>query len=140
MGDPADEAAHGYTAPSSQETGQITSYFEGEDDQIAATDSGRAVATESSFTVSIDPGNEGVLLRRLYDQFHPRQQATVLVDGVNIGIWYSPESSMTLRWAEDDFMLPVSATAGKSKVRVTIQVESKVPWTEFAYGAFSIVR
>jgi D-arabinan exo alpha-(1,3)/(1,5)-arabinofuranosidase (non-reducing end) len=139
VGDAAEEAAHGYSAPGSQETGQLTSFYEGEDDDIAVTDSGRVVEGESAFRVSIDPDNEGVLLRRRYDQYNPRQQATVLVDGVDTGTWYSAESSMTLRWAEDDFVLPPSATSGKSSVQITIQVEGEVPWTEFAYWVYSIV-
>ena len=139
VGDYADEAAHGYSSTSSQETGQLTSYYEGEDDEVAVTDSGRTVKKDSSFTVSVDPANKGVFLRRRYDQFNPRQQATVLVNGVDAGTWYSPESSMTIRWVEEDFMLPPLATSGKSSVQITIQVQGDVPWTEFAYWVFSIM-
>ena len=139
IGDSGSEAAHDYTASSSQQTDALTSFFEGEDDDVALTDSGRTLTGQSSFSISIDPQNEGVLLRRRYDQFNACQQAKVLVDGSDVGTWYSPESNRTLRWAKEDFVLPPLATTGKSSVGITLEIQGEAPWTEYAYEVFSIV-
>ena len=139
VGDPASEGDHGYAAVLSDPTGELTSFYEGDDDDVPVTDSGRIVKGESRFRISVDPANRGVLLRRRFDQANSCQQARVLVGGVDAGTWYTPESSQTLRWAEDDFVLPASATAGKVVLEITIQVEGKVPWTEYAYWAYSIM-
>jgi len=139
VGDPASEGDHGYRAVLVNPTGELTTFYEGDDDDVPVSDTGRIVRGESSFRISVDPGNRGVVLRRRFDQANPCQQARVLVDGVDAGAWYTPESSQTLRWAEDDFVLPASATAGKALLEITIQVEGKVPWTEYAYWVFSIM-
>lgn len=138
VSDAASEAAHGYTAVHSTPTGELVSYYEGEDDEVSVADSGRATTGESVFLVALDSGNQGVVLRRRYDQTQGGQRATVLVDGVAVGVWYNPEHSAVLRWAEDDFVLPPSVTAGKTSIEITIRVEGDVPWSEFAYWIFSI--
>jgi hypothetical protein len=138
VGDPSSESAHGYVVAGGFVTAPLTSYFEGEDDETPFTDSGRVVEGESRFRIAIDPANAGVVLRRRFDQLQARQAATVLVDDVAVGTWYSPESSPHLRWAEDDFVLPPSATRGKSRLAITVRPSGPVPWTEFAYEAWSI--
>ena len=140
IGSAASESSHNYEASQSQMTDPLSSFYEGEDDQIEVTDSGRIVQNESSFTLSIDPENEGIILRRRFDQFNPRQQAQIFVDGVSAGTWYSPENSKTLRWAEEDFPVPASLTAGKAAIEISVKVEGEVLWTEYAYWAFSIVQ
>ena len=139
VGNTESEAAHGYEAAGSRRVDALTAYYEGEDDEIPLTDDGRVLDRQSRFTVAVDPDNLGVVLRRRYDQREPRQQARVFVDGVEIGAWYTPEHSRTLRWAEDDIVLPASTTTEKNKVEIVIRMEGDVPWTEFAYWALSIV-
>jgi len=139
VGDAADESAHEYTATASTLTAELTSSYEGEDDETLLTDSGRIVKGESRFQISIHPENQGVLLRRRHDQFHPRQQAKVLVDGVEVGTWYTPECSQTHRWAEDDFILPPSRTSGRERIEVQIRSEGAADWTAFFYRVFSIL-
>ena len=140
VGDQANESAHDYRAVDSELTGEITSFYEGEDDEVAVTDSGRIVHGESRFRVSVDPLNSGVILRRRYDQHHPRQQARVLVGGVDAGTWYTPESNETLRWAESDFVLPPSLTSGLSNLEILIRSEGASDWTGFYYWVYSIVQ
>lgn len=139
VGDAADEDAHGYTALEADFSGPITSFYEGEDDEESVIDSGMALRGESRFTVAIDQDNIGIILRRRYDQFNGRQQAEILVDGLTAGIWYTPESSETLRWAEDDYVLPASLTSGKTDIEITIRPEGAVPWTEFLYQVYSVL-
>jgi len=139
IGDAAGEAAHGYTAPGAAATGEIVSYHEGDDDEAAVSDSGRTLGAESRFRVSLDPENAGAILRRRYDQRHGGQRAEVRVDGRPAGTWYTPESSETLRWAEDDFALPASLTAGREAVEITIEPAVDAAWTEFLYRVYSIL-
>ncbi len=139
VGDAASEGAHGYAATNAEATGQIDSFFEGEDDRTPFSDEGMAVSGQSVFTIAVDPANEGVVLRRRFDQFNPAQRARVLLDGVDVGTWYYADSSRTKRFGEDDFVLPPSATAGKSSVQITLEVESEAAWTELNYQAYSIV-
>ncbi|MFC1890060.1 glycoside hydrolase family 172 protein [Thermodesulfobacteriota bacterium] len=139
IGVEADESAHDYGAVDSEIVGELTSFYEGEDDEIPVTDAGRIVKGESRFRIDIDPENEGVVLRRRFDQFSPRQRARVLVDGMEVGTWYMPENSMFMRWAEDDFVLPPSSTSGRSNVEILIRPEGETDWTEFFYWLYSIV-
>jgi D-arabinan exo alpha-(1,3)/(1,5)-arabinofuranosidase (non-reducing end) len=139
IGDAASEAAHGYSATEAQVTGTIDSFFGGEDDQTPFSDRGMAVSGQSVFIIAVDPSNEGVVLRRRFDLFSPAQRARVLVDGTEVGVWYHADSSQTKRFAEDDFVLPPSATTGKSSLEITLLVESEAPWTELHYEAYSIV-
>ncbi|MBL8087508.1 MAG: hypothetical protein JNM85_05475 [Chthonomonas sp.] len=41
----------------------------------------------------------GLRLARLYDRFHGRQRARVLIDGEEIAWWYEPEEDRIDRWA-----------------------------------------
>jgi len=139
IGNEADESAHNYRAMDSEIISEITSFYEGEDDDIPVTDAGRIVKGEGRFRIEIDPENEGVVLRRRFDQFFPCQRAKVIVDGIEVGTWYMPENSMFMRWAEDDFVLPPSSTSGRSNVEILIRPEGESDWTEFFYWVYSIV-
>jgi len=138
-GNGADEAAHGYQAPGSAATEEIVSFYEGEDDGTPVADAGRVVAGESRFRVALDPGNAGAILRRRYDQQAGGQRAEVRVDGRPAGTWHTPESSPALRWAEDDFVLPASLTAGRDEVEITLRPVGPAAWTEYFYWVHSIL-
>ncbi len=138
VGNASDESAHGYQAPGSTVTDELHSFYEGEDDEVPVSDTGRALGDESRFQASLDPENAGVVLRRRYDQLQGGQRAEVFVDGQPAGTWYTPESSPTLRWAEDDFALPASFTRDRESIEVTIRPLGPVPWTEFFYWVYSI--
>ncbi len=97
------------------------------------------------FTMTLDPANHGVILRRLLDQGTFGQRAEVLVDGEPAGIWFTPGANPSKRWAESDFALPASLTRGKCRVLIELHVlppidpPSGVPtgWTDFRYVALS---
>jgi hypothetical protein len=92
-----------------------------------------------SFTLKLDASNSGVLLRRVYDQFHGRQRARVLVDGVCVGTWYAPEENRHSRWAERDFFLPASFTKGKETIEVEIDPIAGTPlWSVAEYRAIRL--
>lgn len=149
VGDPADEAAHAYTSPSASAAETLTSRFELGVVSPAVSDSGRHMTGTSEFTLSVDPTNQGVLLRRRLDYSYPNQRAEVSVAPadaapgapfVSAGIWYLAGSNTCVysnppgeldpalhtsetsdrRWREDELLLPRSLTAGHSKIRVRI--------------------
>ena len=102
VGDPADEAGHGYASPDASDVVTLTSRYEwgvdtlnGQEIFPATTDFGRSTTGTSEFTLAIDPDNLGVLLRRKLDYGLPDQRAEVWIadaDGgggfEKAGIWY----------------------------------------------------
>ncbi len=49
------------------------------------------------------PRNKGLILRRLYDSFHGRQRARVLINGEFKGWWYDAYQSRKARWKWSHF-------------------------------------
>jgi hypothetical protein len=97
-----------------------TTAFEGRDDR-QPFELGHAPLVEAlSFDLEVVPLNEGVYLRRVYDQARGQQRATVSVDGIPVGTWYTAEANATLSAAERDFFIPKTLTRGKSSLRVTV--------------------
>ena len=139
VGDPVSRAAHQYQSVGAEETGELTSFFEGDDDDVSVSDHGYRVETRSEFLLTIDPANAGILLRRQYDQFQGRQRAEVFVDNSFAGIWYDVFENPVLRWAESDIALPASLTRGKNRIHVRIVNRGEVPWMEFSYKAYSFL-
>ena len=122
----------------------MTSGFEGDFDEVQVTDDGRAQRGSSDFNMTIAAANQGVILRRRFDQGIAGQNATVSVDGAVVGTWYRAGANLAVRtfpnglpqysfrWREDDFLIPSCFTAGKTSVHIKIQfVSSYVDWNEF---------
>ena len=112
--------------------------FEGINNTATVMDDGRAYKGTSQFTMTINPNNSGVILRRRFDQGVSSQQAQVLVDGVPVDIWYQAGGNSTFHWREEDFLLPGSFTNGKSSITITVRfVSSTDDWNEFHYWVYS---
>jgi hypothetical protein len=90
------------------------------------------------FTVRIDPENQGVLLRRLFDQSIPDQGARIEVDRKPAGTWFNAGHNKWKIWAEDEFMLGPDLTAGKDKIRIRVEPLSPM-FTACGYQVFSLV-
>ncbi len=88
------------------------------------------------FQVAIQPENSGVCLRRLYDQSLSPQGGLVYVDGVPAGDWYNPGHNTDTAFADHDFYIPASVTAGKER----LQIEILVPhiFSDFEYAVYTI--
>ena len=121
VSNPADILTHSYDSPTASEPYELTSRYElgpdsdlpdqhSPDDQTsmkstrmfypAVSDSVRTMQGHSTFTVSLDSNNLGVLLRRKFDYGYPNQKASVWVRPAssdaawtNAGIWYTPGSN-----------------------------------------------
>jgi D-arabinan exo alpha-(1,3)/(1,5)-arabinofuranosidase (non-reducing end) len=112
---------------------ELTSEFEGRDDEVTVTDRGRAVEVggRSSFSLEIPAGASHLRLRRLFDQ-KETQEAEVLVNGKSVGLWYTATTNPYKRWAESDFLLPDSASRGAKRLDFEIRV-LRPGWNEFRY-------
>lgn len=139
VGNSSSEAAHAYRITTQRWSGSRTYQYEGTADTTNITDNGRAHTGSSQFNIAINPNNDGVVLRRRFDQTIANQQANVYVDNVLVGAWYVAGGNGFHQWRDSDFAIPASFTSGKSKVQVRVQfVSSTNDWNEFRYWAYTI--
>ena len=180
VGDESSERQHHYASPDASAPYEITSRYEWGPDMDtrdkkeiypAETDHGRTTRTGSEFTLHIDPKNLGVMLRRKLDYSFPNQRAEVSVDGAPAGIWYLAGSntcvfsnpkgelgetlhtveSSNRRFRDDEFLIPLRLTKGRSTIRVKIRFTPvttplypgyplpELAWSELRYTAYSYV-
>jgi len=178
IGDALSESKHRYVSPDASAPYEITSRYEWGPDTLkgveiypASTDRGRTTKTSSEFTLKIDPKNLGVMIRRKLDYQFPNQRAEVFVDGKPAGIWYlagsntcvfsSPRGELgealhvvqtsNRRFRDDEFLLPLALTQGRSSIRVRVKFTpvdiplypgyplAPLAWSELRYTAYSFV-
>lgn len=141
VGGSASETAHSYSVTGTTTLVSLTDTFEGDADDVSVTEDGRTVDGTSSFTLAIDSGNEGVVLRRMFDQDVFNQEAELYVDSQYVGPMYTAGGNTVHRWKEADFMIPTSFTAGKSSIAIDVVFVSAMDpgdvWNEYRYAAFS---
>ena len=181
VGDEASERQHHYSSPDASAPYEITSRYEwgpdtlnGEEIYPAETDRGRTTKTGSEFTLRIDPKNLGVMLRRKLDYSFPNQRAEVEVNGAKAGVWYLAGSNTCVfsspgnrdelgatqhvvqtsnrRFRDDEFLIPLRLTKGRSSIRVKIRFTAvttplfsghplpQLAWSEMRYTAYSYVH
>ena len=142
IGNADSELAHEVTAEGVLEAG----WFEARDESGTTgewlKDYVRCVSGASEFSVNVSPGNQGVRLRRRSNQERGRQRARVYVDGQLVGerSWYVADHNPYRRWLEDEFEIPPSYSAGKTRIRVRLEFVSSgdAPgWSEAHYWAYS---
>jgi hypothetical protein len=146
IGDAGEEQSHQYAVDGQTWSGTLTSAYDGYEkkvDFMPATAQGRAYAGKSSFTVAIDPANQGVRLRRLLSRFgNGVQTAAVYVDGVKVErpwhVVYNSSAPANQAWVDSDFELPASLTKGKPSLHIEIQhlSSTKGELNEFHYWVF----
>ena len=79
----------------------------------------------ASWTVPISPIAVGLRLRKVYDRFHGRQRARVLIDGQFATWWYEPEENRSARWAISEIGFTIEP--GRDSVTVTIDPPAGAP-------------
>ena len=57
--------------------------------------------------------------------------------GKDAGEWRTAARHARLAWLEDDFEIPAQFTAGKSQVKIRLEVTSPAPWSAFEYRAYT---
>ena len=138
-GDAAGLAQHGFAAGVEFVPALLTSSFEGPAAAVSLTASHAAHRTPFSFTVAMRPDNQGVVLRRLFDQLVGRQSARVLVEGEDVGTWTVVEANATRRWAEREFFVPAAYTGGLDRLRIEIVPGPDFAWDWAELRALSVV-
>ena len=148
IGNPASAAAHSYYAEGDVQPTHGNWWYDGEYNNVLfktppIADDGVSFTNSSTFTLAIDPNNQGVRLRRRCDKANNREEARVYVDGqlVTERPWYSVDYEKTyrgIRWLDSDFEIPKRYTAGKNKITVRIEFVSSQTgrWDEFHYWAY----
>lgn len=103
----------------------------------------RSVASHlnrASWTAKIPPGNRGLIIRKLYDRFHGRQHARVLIDGEMAGWWYEPGQDRERRWGYSRIGVPAEFTRGKGQVEIAIDPPGGAPlWSIARYDLFALL-
>ena len=129
-------AQHGYTSDSAEAV-SLTAKLESERKAPVLQKEGFAhKAGKIRFEVAIAPENDGVCLRRLYDQTLSPQMGVVSVDGVPVGDWYNPGYNEATAFADNDFYIPAALCAGKEMLQIEIDVPNV--YSDFEYTVFSI--
>lgn len=140
--DTSPEAYH-YTCGDTPDLITLTSYFEGDDDDIPVTLSGHKSTKERSFSLSLPAGTTSVVLRRVSDQIQGQQKASVFVDDVCVCEypWYVADHNPYKRWLEDEFIIPSRYIDTKERITIRIVPEAAGPsgitWNEFGYQFFA---
>lgn len=156
-GDPASERAHEYVSPTASENYALHSRYEWGPDHVKGreiypthSEWARTMRGTSEFTMTINPGNAGVLLRRKLDYQYPNQRAEVSVAPVAddgkvgafkpAGVWYLAGSNTCLfsnvshelspsqhvvqtsnrRFRDDEFLVSRALTSGHARIRVRV--------------------
>ena len=88
-----------------------------------------------SFTVAIDPENNGAIIRRLYDQSISNGNAKVYADGEFVGIWHCCNINTFFPYADSDFHIPARYT--KDKGTLSIEIVTEGTYTDFDYTVLS---
>ncbi|AKV01208.1 hypothetical protein AKJ09_07871 [Labilithrix luteola] len=114
-------AAHAYAAGAPR-IEAITSAFEGEDASALSSDT-HHYDSAVSFELAVDPKNDGVVLRRLFDATHGGERASIEVDGSVVATIYVAEYDPDRRWMERDVFLPPQITKGKTRLHVRLVPE-----------------
>jgi len=144
------EKAHDYSIEGQTWEGSLRSAFDGYEKDVEAgtfLEEGRAFNGDSAFTVTVDPKNEGVRLRRLLSRIgNGVQSAEVYVDGIKVErpwqVVFNSSAPENQAWVESDFELPASLTHGKAQLRIELKYLSstKGEINEFHYWVFCHVR
>ncbi|MFI5695621.1 DUF2961 domain-containing protein [Kribbella sp. NPDC051586] len=135
-GSAASRQQHAYADGGTQS--DLSAVYEGDHDDITLTDQVRSSTQPIHFTAKIDPANRGVTLRRTSDQNSPGQSAQVVVNGKNAGTWLQPLGNTHQRWLDDNYQLPASLTAGRTKLDIELRPTGPA-WTASSYVVQSLV-
>ncbi|HEX4223566.1 MAG TPA: glycoside hydrolase family 172 protein [Pseudonocardiaceae bacterium] len=135
VGDAASEAAHQYTSTDPGAVTSLTETYEGNDGTPApVTMSTRATNSAVTFTMALDPTNDGAVLLRTSDQAKGYQSVAVTVNGQQLADWVQPLANPFHQWLDDSYQLPAALTEGHSSVTVTLTPTSGAPpWSAAAY-------
>jgi hypothetical protein len=134
LGDPDSRRRHRLVVDGGWRSDELTSAFEGREHRRAIHATTIAHAGAARFVLAAPPANRGCALRRMYDQRQARQRARVIVQGREVGDWYTAEGNASARWAERDLFLPASVTSGGGELSIEVRPGAGGPaWSAAEY-------
>lgn len=134
LGNELSRAMHNYKADGEQYT--LTGKLESDMRAPELCEIGyKTVNGNVSFKIAIDPENDGVILRRLYDQSVSNANAKVYVNGEFAGIWNCCNINTYFAYADSDFHIPAKLTKGLGALDIEIRTEGT--YTDFDYTVLS---
>ncbi len=129
VGKTESEKEHGYRITGEKWSGTTAGSYDRMEQSPRAptvTDDGRAFSGSSEFTVKIDPGNQGVKIRRRVNRNRSNVQRTnVYVDGQLIpdAPWYVCDLPVNpaVAFRDSDYEIPAAYTRGKDHVTIRLE-------------------
>jgi hypothetical protein len=114
-------------------------------ESVTAAGYSHPVLATISYSATLDPRNDGAVLRRLTDGATFGQRAEVTIDGQPAGIWLTPGANTSKRWLESAYAIPAQLTAGRRRITVGLRVlppvdappDASVGWADYRYATFS---
>lgn len=154
VGKSPSEVAHHYQVKGQRGRLQRDTAGYGSDFDAAFSDEGRWTNGSSSFSVQIDPGNDGVRLRRRINQEAYHQEVKVYVDDKFAGTWFEQGANYYLnkrmyyndslpnwekqdiiaRFRDTEFNIPASLTKGKSSLRIRLESKGSLSFHKESAG------
>ena len=139
VGKPDAEAAHNYRVDATGGRARLqsdTSGYEGDNNGLI-TDEGRWTDKGSSFTVKINPANDGVRLRRRINQMSYHQESEVYVNGKPAGTWFEQGGNIVLNYDHAPYKAIIHDTFAKQNQEVPSWEKGTMP-TKFRDTGFEI--
>ncbi|MDX2064216.1 MAG: hypothetical protein SFX74_00590 [Fimbriimonadaceae bacterium] len=92
-----------------------------------------------SFRVEVPPDATGLRIERVYDQFHGRQRARVLINGRFAAWWYDPREDRIARWSASSSGATLLPEDAREPVTITIDPPAGVAlWTWCELRVFAL--
>ncbi len=152
VGNHFSEDAHSYQVNGLTWKGSFTADYDGYERNLnfgTCTDDGKAFKGSSSFTINLNPQNNGIKLRKRVNRAdNGVQEAEVYVDGVKVSRpWLIFTASISTGkgnfdgWYDSDFNIPGSYTKGKRAVNIEIRYKRAMhnELNEFYYWIYSFL-
>jgi hypothetical protein len=93
----------------------------------------------ASWGLEVPEGCTGLVLRKVYDRFHGRQRARVLVDEEFKGYWYEPYQDRRHRWGVTDFGLVLNPAQSGRAVQIAVDPPPGTPlWSISRYEMYGL--
>jgi hypothetical protein len=147
VGNEADERNHAYSVTGQTWQASVTSAYDGYEkarDIDSVADDGRGYSGASRFTLSVDPRNRGVRLRRrIHRTGNGVQTAEVWLDGARLErpwrIVTGASAPASQAWMDSDYELPARLTRGKDHLTLELRHldSTKGELNDFRLWAFS---
>ena len=94
----------------------------------------------ASWTITTPKNHKGLVLRKVFDRFHGRQRARVLINDQPVGWWSDPWQNRIHRWAVFNFFIDPTHVPKDAEFKVTIDPPAGVPlWDVASYEVHAVL-